>query len=396
MIFMQLRPYKKHRYLEIPAILALIGVSISGVMDMLEIHQRLVGIVLLVGFAIIFLLPHSKSHRVLFEYVRLTALTAIVCRLLFMSAGWTVFPILFFILGAQAMVTFSLPVGLSWIGVFTLITGVAFYIVDGLDGLLILVPYAAGYGFFGVFGWAMMQSERDRQRSEQLLAELQQAHQQLREYAERVEELAIVQERSRMAREMHDNIGHRLTIASVQLEGAQRLIHADPERAERILATAREQVREGLGELRRTVAMFRANVDEDLPLQQALSRLASQVEEATGIHIHLSLEECTPALSSPYRQAFYRAAQEGLTNITRHAKASEAWLQLSREEGQVTLLVSDNGVGILPEGQKDGFGLIGLKERSSLLDGDFSVDSRPGGGTQITFRLPISENAQNG
>jgi signal transduction histidine kinase len=396
MQFMKPRLFQKHGLLELPAILALIGVSVSGLAELEEPRLRMIAAGLLICFVIVFLAYHSGMRRVLFEHARIAVLTGIVGGLLFIRPGWSVFPILFFILGAQVMVIFPLPAGLSWIGVFTLVTGLGFYAADGLGGLLTLVPFAAGYVFFGIFGWVMVQAERARARSEELLAELQQAHQQLREYAARAEELAIVQERSRMAREMHDNIGHRLTIASVQLEGAQRLIQSDPGRAEHILTTAREQVREGLTELRRTVAMFRAAVDEDLPLPQALSRLASQVEEATGIRIHLSLEECMPALPAPYRQAFYRAAQEGLTNITRHAKASEAWLQLSRGEGQVTLLVSDNGVGILPEEQKDGFGLIGLRERSSLLNGDFFVDSRAGGGTQITFRLPFSEDSQNG
>jgi signal transduction histidine kinase len=179
----------------------------------------------------------------------------------------------------------------------------------------------------------------------------------------------------------------------VQLEGAQRLVRANPERAEKIIATVRDQVREGLAELRRTVAILRASVDEDLPLSAALTRLASQFEDATGLPIHLNLEACPEDLPAVYRQAFFQAAQEGLTNIQRHAKATEAWLNLNPGGGQISLLISDNGAGIPvpPDAAPGGhFGLAGLKERAALLGGEFYVDPRPGGGTQLTFRLPTT------
>jgi signal transduction histidine kinase len=260
-------------------------------------------------------------------------------------------------------------------------------------GLAYLLPYAAGYVFFATFGWLTVESERNRMRSEQLLAELQAAHQQLQEYATRVEDLTIAQERNRIAREMHDTLGHRLTIASVQLEGAQRLISSNPERAASIVGTVREQVKEGLTELRRTVAMLRASVEEDLPFDKALMRLADQVQQATGLKIHLSLEGCPRELSVPQHQALYRAAQESLTNIQRHARASEAWLQLADRDGMLDLLISDNGVGISPEQAQAGFGLAGLKERAALQGGEFYVDARPGGGTQVTFRIPLAKEA---
>ncbi len=212
----------------------------------------------------------------------------------------------------------------------------------------------------------------------------------------RVEELTIAQERNRIAREMHDTLGHRLTIAAVQLEGAQRLVYTDPQRTDRILATVREQVREGLGELRRTVAMLRASVEEDMPIQDALTKLVSQVQEATGLNIHLTIEDCPPDLPAPHRLALYRAAQESLTNIQRHSNASEAWLHLDQRDGKMTLFVSDNGIGISPEQMKAGLGLSGLGERASILGGDLFIDPRPGGGTQITFRFPMPEEKIDG
>lgn len=294
----------------------------------------------------------------------------------------------------MAMIHLPTQAGLVWIGLFTLVTGAVYIAENGVIGLALILPYAAGYIFFGIFGWITVESDRNRAKSEQLLTELQAAHRQLQEYTTKVEELSISQERNRIAREMHDTLGHRLTIASVQLEGAQRLISTNPERAALIVETVREQVKEGLAELRRTVAMLRASVEEDLPIDKALIRMVEQLQQATSIKIHLSLEGSPQHLPLPQHQALYRAAQEALTNIQRHARANEAWLQLTTRDSLIELLISDNGVGISPEQAQSGFGLIGLKERAALQGGAFHIDPRPGGGTQITFCIPIVPETQ--
>ena len=375
----------------IPAALAYIGVGVAGLSIIDDPQQRPWVAVLMVLFGVVFFSPDSLSRSNLAREVRIGILTALVAGLLIIQPGWSLFPILFFLIGPAAMSWFSLPVGLTWIGVFTLVTGIIFVYFEGWNGFVLLLPYAAGYLFFATFGWVRVQAVHDRRRSEQLLAELQQAHRQLQEYAARVEELTIAQERNRIAREVHDALGHRLTIAAVQLEGAQRLIYTDPERVDRMLGTVREQVKEGLADLRRTVAMLRASVEEDLPLQQALTKLAAQVQEATGLQVHLTIDETIPELPIAFRKAIYRATQEGLTNIQRHARASEAWIQLAQREGRVSLGVGDNGVGLPSDRSASGFGLSGLKERAAILGGDFYVDQRAGGGTQITFRLPVPE-----
>ena len=138
-----------------------------------------------------------------------------------------------------------------------------------------------------------------RRESQALLADLQEAHSQLQEYALRAEEMAVVEERNRLAREMHDTLGHRLTVASVQLEGAQRLCDQDQERAAGMVGTVREQVREALGELRSTVATLRTPVEADLHLRSALRRLAAHFEEATGLAIHQVLPDEMPPCPTP-------------------------------------------------------------------------------------------------
>jgi signal transduction histidine kinase len=157
-----------------------------------------------------------------------------------------------------------------------------------------------------------------------------------------------------------------------------------------MVATARDQVRDALAELRRTVATLRAPVEADLALEPALKRLAGGFEQATGISVHLSLPEVLPSLSAPQRLALYRGAQEGLTNIQKHAQASQAWLSLEQQNGQLSLVVSDDGMG-LEDGAtgQDGFGLRGLQERAAQLGGQVYLEPRTGGGTQLSMMVPL-------
>ena len=226
------------------------------------------------------------------------------------------------------MMLFPQRIGMLWIGIFTLVTAVIFVILLPVgEALMITLPYSAGYWFFGAFARALASAEEARAESQQLLTELQAAHRQLQDYAAHAEELAVAEERNRLAREMHDTLGHRLTVAAVQLEGAQRLIPKDPTRAAGMVGTVREQVREALSELRAAVATLREPLATDLTITTALQRLISSFEEATHLSVHLDFPDDLPSLSNAHRLALYRAAQEALTNVQKHAQAQQVWVK---------------------------------------------------------------------
>jgi signal transduction histidine kinase len=176
-------------------------------------------------------------------------------------------------------------------------------IKDGENSWIVSLPYTVGYIFCGAFAYSLARTSAAQHRSEALLAELQATHQQLQEYAARVEELAVSQERNRLAREMHDAVGHRLTVAAVQLEGAERLIPTQPGRATQMVNTVHQQVVEALAELRRAVATLSTPLDVDLSLPKALTRLTTRFEEATGIKINRSLPDDVPFLPEAQRLA---------------------------------------------------------------------------------------------
>jgi signal transduction histidine kinase len=316
----------------------------------------------------------------------------LVATLMFLQPGWTMYPVLYMNPITWAILLLPQRQGVYWTAAYTAATAASFACGISLsEGLIALFLYGVLYAFIGAFAAALARADAARRESQALLAELQQAHEQLQHYALRVEELAVVEERNRLAREMHDTLGHRLTVASVQLEAAQRLGPTDGERAATLVGTVREQVREALEELRSTVAALRAPIAADLQLRSALRRLTDDFEEATGLTIHRVLPNEIAPLPDAHRLTLFRVAQEALTNIQKHAEASQVWLVLSTGDEAVTLLVSDDGRGVSLSSERIGFGLQGLRERARQLGGELHLEHRPGGGTQLSCRLPLPE-----
>jgi signal transduction histidine kinase len=351
---------------------------------------RWVIVILLAMIALVQIRTPKRESPAWQVYAYLAVHGLLVAALMFLQPGWTMYPVLYMTSIVWAILALPPRQGVYWIAVCTLVTAASFVVGINLsEGLIALFLYGVLYSFIGGFAGALVRADAARRQTQTLLAELQAAHQQLQDYALRTEEMAVVEERNRLAREMHDTLGHRLTVASVQLEAAERLCPTDSERAASLVGTVREQVREALGELRATVATLRSPVEADLQLRSALRRLMEHFEAATGLTIHRVLPDEMPPLPDAHRLALYRAAQEALTNVQKHAAASQVWLVLNIHDDMATLLVSDDGQGLTLSAGSEGFGLQGLRERAAQLGGDLHVEPRPGGGTQLSLRLPL-------
>ncbi|MBV7327627.1 sensor histidine kinase [Chloroflexi bacterium TSY] len=233
-------------------------------------------------------------------------------------------------------------------------------------------------------------------RSQQLLGELQEAHQQLREYADQVEELAVSEERNRLARDLHDTMGHRLTASVVQLEAAECIVTDEPERVVQMMTAVRKQLSEGLGELRRTVTMLHTPDEADFSLSVALEQLARDFSRATALQIQVTVPDNPPSLSEKVGLILYRVAQEALTNVQRHAHAHEVNLALQISSQRIRLCVTDDGVGFSPEAETSGFGLRSIRERATTLEGKVVLTAKVGQGTFLCFELPYEQGKTNG
>jgi signal transduction histidine kinase len=246
--------------------------------------------------------------------------------------------------------------------------------------------YLAGIVFVVVFTQTAVNERKTRAEVERLVGELGDAYRKLRDYAAKVEDLATIKERNRLAREIHDSLGHYLTVVNVQIEAARAVLDSDRPRALDGLRKAQLLTQEGLAEVRRSVAALRASPTESRPLPEALAELVDECR-AAGIDAELTVNNDPRALTPQAELTLYRAAQEGLTNVRKHARASRAHVTLEYGSDKLTrLVVEDNGVG--GHETDGGFGLLGVRERAQLLGGEVRVSSAPGQGLRLEVELP--------
>ncbi|MGH2522326.1 MAG: histidine kinase [Anaerolineales bacterium] len=245
---------------------------------------------------------------------------------------------------------------------------------------------SAGVVFVAAFTEILLREQQARAEVERLAAHLAEANRKLREYAAQVEELATTKERNRLAREIHDSLGHYLTVINVQLEAAQTVMGRDPSRARDALHKAQTLAQEGLADVRRSVAALRAPPVKERPLLEAMAVLVDE-SRAAGISTRLSVLGDPRPLPPQTELTLYRAAQEALTNVRKHARASRADLTLDyADPAHVRLTARDDGVGATePNG---GFGLLGLRERAQLLGGEVHIQSPNEAGFALEVILP--------
>ncbi|MFE9750689.1 sensor histidine kinase [Saccharothrix saharensis] len=193
-------------------------------------------------------------------------------------------------------------------------------------------------------------------------------------------EAGVLDERQRLAREIHDTLAQGFTGIITQLQ-------AD-ENPPRHVETALRLARENLAEARRSVHALRPPALVDANLPDALAEVAAGWTDQTGVAASINTTGAARALHPEVEVTLLRAAQEALSNVAKHARASRVGLTLSYMEDVVTLDVRDDGTGFDPEARTDGFGLVGMRQRVSRLAGALVVESEPGGGTAVSASVP--------
>ena len=257
---------------------------------------------------------------------------------------------------------------------------------DGPDGLLV-VASRKRRGF-----------SRGRVRAYQTVgaqAALALENQRLVEQARRSGELG---ERKRLAHEIHDTLTQGFASIAMNLEAADGSLEQDPASARRHMGEARHTARENLAEARRIVRALQPEALEEAPLPEALTRLVERWSEGSDAAAGVTVTGTPRPLSPEAEVTLLRAAQEALTNVRKHARASRAALTLSYMEDRVALDIRDDGVGFDPDGihavldeeGASGFGLKAMRERAERSGGALLVESEPGRGTTLVVELPVA------
>lgn len=226
----------------------------------------------------------------------------------------------------------------------------------------------------------------ERQRRE----ELRLANQRLQESAAQIEKLAMNQERTRIAREIHDSLGHALTGLNIQLEGALKFWEANPEQAKAFVAQAKEMGSTALHEARQAVATLRQMPLAQQDLAGVIAPLTQRLQQVAGVTPNV-LVDCPP-LPESLKLTVYRIVQEALTNICKYAQATQVSIaiQPSPDRSRLQINIRDNGIGFDPQDNTTGFGLRGIQERAKAEGGQMQLSTAPGQGCMVQVWLPLA------
>jgi signal transduction histidine kinase len=248
------------------------------------------------------------------------------------------------------------------------------------------LQFAMAFVFVVLYSIAGVRERAAHAETERLATELREANRQLREYAAQAEELATAEERNRLAREIHDGLGHYLTGINMQIQAGRAMLDHDRGVALDALDKAQALAQEGLTEVRRSVAALRASPLDNQSLPQAIEALVNECR-AAGIATGFTIAGGARDLPPQIELALYRAAQEGMTNMRKYAQTSSAEVALDYQD-RIRLTVSDTGVGT--DDPSGGYGLVGIRERVQMLGGTMRIETAPGEGFALEVEVPAT------
>jgi len=240
-------------------------------------------------------------------------------------------------------------------------------------------------------------SVRDTSRDElgQLAQRLNQMAEQLENLMQTRQELATLEERNRLARDLHDSVKQQVFAAGMQIAAARQRLPQQPQQAREALTQAENLVRQAQGELTALIRELRPVALEGKGLVAALREYLQGWQQQTGIAVDFQVQN-QRGLPLAVEQALFRMVQEALANVARHSRAQHVTVFLGWEAGQVRLEVRDDGQGFDPQKVTRGLGLTSIAERARALGGECAVESQPGHGTRLDVRIPLTRKAEGG
>ena len=245
-------------------------------------------------------------------------------------------------------------------------------------GVLAMLVFVLGTTFFLV---------RNLVRKEMLETELKKSGEHLQNYRE--------EERARIARELHDELGQLLTGIRMEVSWLGGRLQPEQERLIDKVASVKGQIDQTIATVRRISSELRPLVLDDLGFSAAAAWYVDQFSERTGLPVELSLPDVDPERGDAVATALFRALQESLTNVARHAQAAKVEVRVDFENGAWVLRVTDDGIGFAPQPANSGdIGLVGMRERAQNLGGRFSVTSAPGKGTKVEIVIPATKTQE--
>lgn len=284
--------------------------------------------------------------------------------------------------------------GLLALTYYLILSMICFANLTGIDSVggywLMTIPVVI---FIVIYVTMYMRQAEAREQAQALLVELETVNRQLSEYADRVEDLTIANERQRMARELHDTLSQGLAGLILQLEAADANLAADrSDKARVIIQQSMQQARATLESSRRAIDNLRQPEPESL--EEAIRREITQFSEYSGIPCETRLEIPGRYLEE-VQEAVVRSVAEALNNIARHAEAQKVEISAVSENGGLRLVLKDDGKGFDPDNIPTGhYGILGIRERIRLVGGQMEINSSSQSGTTLILTIPLNDEEE--
>ncbi|MGD9568099.1 MAG: sensor histidine kinase [Sedimentibacter sp.] len=217
-------------------------------------------------------------------------------------------------------------------------------------------------------------NKQEKEKKDILYKELLDTHKRLKEYTDEVQRLSVIEERNRIARDIHDNLGHNMTALIMQLQMADHYLQSDSPKSQELLANSIQTAKDSLKSIREVVETLRGKTTSLSP-EKAIQILVEEFSEKTGTEIELNIKGKVN-INQEATNAMYHILQEGLTNAVRHGNASKIWVNLIYTDQSITFSIKDNGIGA--KTIKEGYGMKGIKERVNAFNGSVEFKSENG------------------
>jgi signal transduction histidine kinase len=374
------------RWVNLTTYLVVVAVGILGVGSLASLPTRLLFALLCVAFALVSLIATRTGAIARRPHWYFATQALLFLGLVALRSPSDAFTFLPFILTIQASIIFPGRVAARWIVLFFLLgSSLNFLNLEIENAIGAALFSGAAYLLVGMLGHSTRQIELARRDNQELVDILQAAQKQL-------QELAVVDERNRLAREIHDGLGHYLTATTIQIQGARALIETTGAAAQApaaldALGKAETLLQEALADVRRSVRALRDAPATRRPLHSAIGELVAECQSDARLEVCYDLLGTPRPLGSQAELTLYRAAQEGLTNVRKHAQAERVQVVLWYDAGKVGLRIVDDGQGI-GAAAAHGYGLVGLRERVQIVGGAVGIASEPGQGCKLDVEIP--------
>ncbi|MCB9099463.1 MAG: sensor histidine kinase [Anaerolineales bacterium] len=378
-------PLTNLRLIHVATYLTAVVIGVLGAGGLTDLLARLAFVTLCLAFALVYAVAVRRDDFVRWAHFYFAVQTGLFIGLIALRSPSGAFPFLLFVLAIQATIVFPGRIAVRWLALFYLLASFSEYLMADLENAIGgAIFYIAVFFLAGMIGHSTRRAELTSRFNQELVDVLQTARHQL-------QELAVVEERNRLARDIHDGLGHYLTATTMQVQGARALLTTTDAATQApaaldALSKAETLLQEALADVRRSVGALRTTPANQKPLPAAIGDLVAECRATTDADVRFDLRGAARPLSSPIELTLYRVAQEGLTNIRKHAQAKRVEVMLAYDLDKVNLTIGDNGRGMGESA--NGYGLLGLRERVQLVGGQVTIQTAPEQGFRLEVEIP--------